>query len=237
MIARPDFQARNDLLGSLPAADFGLLLPTLKEVPLQQGDVLLEPGERIPYIYFPLSGLISLLTVMGGGEVIETAIIGRDGICGAFSAAASGYALSRAIVQVSGSAARIGAAQFLKAQRDSEKLSDVLRRYHQQQLARTQQLVACNALHSGEARFARWLLLTADLIGGSMILLTQDFISQMLGVRRTTITAIARSLQRRGAIRYSRGRIQIVDREKLRKHACECYEAMRQHTPVRNKRG
>lgn len=229
MSARPDFQTRNELLGSLPAADFNLMLPSLKEVPLHQGEVLLEPGERIPYVYFPLAGIISHMTVMRGGEVVETTIIGRDGVCGAFAAAASGYATSRALVQVAGSAARMGAAQFLKTVRESEKTRETMRRYYELRLARTQQLVACNALHGAEARFARWLAQANDAVGNPVIPLTQEFISQVLGVRRTTITAIARALQRRGVIRYSRGRIQVVEREKLRKAACECYEAMRGH--------
>jgi len=227
MVGRPDFQARNDLLGSLPPADFGLIGPALKEIPLRHGDVLLEPGERVSAIYFPLSGLISILSVMRSGEVVETGIVGRDGVCGALSALSSGHAQSRAVVQVGGSAARISPAQLLKAARESERLREVLRRHFERRLGRTQQLVACNALHTAEERFIRWLLQCGDLSGTPVITITQESIAQMLGVRRTTVTAIAHSLQRRGLIRYSRGRIHVADREKLRKFTCECYDAMR----------
>lgn len=227
MSVRPDIQSRNALLASLPAADFALLSPSLKQVPLDLGDVLLEPGERVSYVYFPFGGMISLLNVMKSGEVVETAIIGRDGAFGPASAMNSGSLNVRALVQVPGSGARIGAAPFVKAMRASERLRDQLLHYTSERLVRAQQLAACNALHTVECRFARWLLQSSDLIGTAIVPLTQDMISQMLGVRRTTVTAIARLLQRRGIIRYSRGRIEISDRERLKKHACECYAAMR----------
>jgi CRP-like cAMP-binding protein len=121
----------------------------------------------------------------------------------------------------------MAAPQFQKAVRESERMGDLFIRYRELRLAQTQQSAACNALHGAESRLSRWLLQTSDVIGADVVPLTQEFLSQMLGVRRTTVTAIARSLQKTGMIHYTRGRIEISDREKLEQCACECYEVLR----------
>jgi CRP-like cAMP-binding protein len=227
MSARADFQKENQLLVALSASDYSVLRPQLKEVRMEQGDVLQDHGERIQYIYFPLSGMISLLSVMRDGKAVETAVVGREGALGAHCGGGMHHAHSRAVVQIPGFAARIAALQFQRAVKDSDRMRDLVDRYRELQLAQTQQAAACNALHGAEARLSRWLLQTSDVIGSDVVPLTQEFLSQMLGVRRTTVTAIARTLQSTGLIHYTRGRIEISDREKLKKTACECYELLR----------
>ena len=184
-------------------------------------------GERIQYVYFPLSGMISLLSVMRDGKAVETAVVGSEGALGAHCGFGILHAYSRAVVQIAGRAARIAAPEFHKAVRESERMRDFIIRYRELRLAQTQQTAACNALHGAEARLSRWLLQSADVIGSNTVPLTQEFLSQMLGVRRTTVTTIARTLQSAGLIRYTRGRIEISDRDALKKFACECYEILR----------
>jgi CRP-like cAMP-binding protein len=227
MVTRAEFQIENQLLTALSSSDYSLLRPHLKDVQLEQGSVLQDHGERIQYVYFPVSGMISLLSVMRDGKGVETVVVGREGALGAHCAFGIWHAYSRAVVQISGRAARIAGAQFQKAVRESERMGDLLLRYRELRLAQTQQSAACNALHGAESRLSRWLLQTSDVIGADMVPLTQEFLSQMLGVRRTTVTAIARTLQETGMIHYTRGRIEISDREKLEKSACECYEVLR----------
>jgi CRP-like cAMP-binding protein len=228
MTGRSDFQDYNRLLAALSASDYSVLQPYLKEVPLEVGTVLQDPGERIQYVYFPLGGMISLLSVMRDGKAVETTALGREDALGVSFGVGSTHAFARAVVQISGNAARMSAPLFQAALRESERLRDVMARYKEMRFLHTQQAAACNALHGAEARLSRWLLQTSDIIGGGVVPLTQEHLSQMLGVRRTTVTAIARDLQRAGFIRYSRGRIEISDREKLRKFACECYDVLRE---------
>jgi len=227
MNMRSDFQTRNRLLASLTASDYALLHPHLKEVILEQGAVLQDQGERIQYVYFPLSGMISLLSVMRDGKAVQTSAFGRDGVLGASCGLGGSHAFSRAMVQIPGRAARIAGPQFQRVLKESERLRDLILRYKELKLAQAQQAAACNALHGAEARLSRWLLQTGDIVGADVVPLTQEHLSQMLGVRRTTVTVIARTLQRTGMIHYTRGRIEISDREKLKKFACECYPALR----------
>ena len=229
MIAVSDFRSQNRFLAAMSASDYSLLHPNLKEVPLEQGDVLQDQGERIQYVYFPLGGMISLLCVMRDGKAVETAAVGREGTLGSLYGLGASHSFSRAVVQIPGRAARIAGAQFKMALKESERIHDLIHRYRELRLAQTQQCAACNALHGAEARLSRWLLQTSDIIGGDVVPLTQEFLSQMLGVRRTTVTGIARTLQSSGLIRYTRGRIEIRDREKLTRSACECYVALRDH--------
>jgi CRP-like cAMP-binding protein len=227
MNGRSDFHTRNRLLAALPTPDYSLLHAHLKEVALEQGHVLQDQGQRIQYVYFPLSGMISLLSVMRDGKAVETTAFGRDGTVGASYGLGASHSYTRAVVQIEGRAARIAAPQFQKMVKESERLRELIVRYKELRLAQAQQSVACNALHGAEARLSRWLLQTSDIVGGNVVPLTQEYLSQMLGVRRTTVTAIARTLQRTGLIDYTRGRIEITDRDKLKKFSCECYEVLR----------
>jgi CRP-like cAMP-binding protein len=205
---------RNLLLAGLPAADLALLAPQLKDVVLEQGTVLQEQGEPIDQVYFPHDGIISLLAVMRQGDAIETATIGYEGAVGSFAGLGQRRSHTRAVVQVAGAATRIAAPHFRKAVQDSDAVCRIVVRYGEMLLIQVQQTAACNALHAVEARLSRWL--------------THEFLSQMLGVRRTTVTVVANVLQQAGLIRYHRGQIEIVDRQGLEARACECYEAIRQ---------
>ena len=220
---------RNLLLASLPAKDFALLAPHLKDIVLEQGVVLQEQGERIDQVYFPHDGIVSLLAVMRQGDAIETATIGYEGAVGSFAGLGSRRAHTRAVVQVRGSASRIAASRFRKVAEQSEAVRGIVVRYGEMLLIQVQQTAACNALHPVEARLSRLLLQACDRLESNTIKLTHEFLSQMLGVRRTTMTVVANMLQQAGLIRYHRGQIEIVDRRGLEARACECYEAIRRH--------
>ena len=219
---------RNLLLASLPAKDFAVLAPHLKDIELEQGAVLQEQGERIEQVYFPREGIVSLLAVMRQGDAIETATIGFEGAVGTF-AGGQRRAHTRAVVQVRGSASRIAASRFRKVAQESEAVCRMVVRYGEMLLIQIQQTAACNALHPVEARLSRWLLQARDRLESNKINLTHEFLSQMLGVRRTTVTVVANMLQQAGLIRYHRGRIEIVDWEGLKAKSCECYEAIRRN--------
>jgi CRP-like cAMP-binding protein len=230
---------RNLLLAGLPAADFALLKPHLKTVTFVQGAPLQEQGEAIEDVFFPTDGIISLLAVMQQGNAIELATIGFEGAVGSLAGLGPRRSHTRAVVQVPGIGLRVPAARFRKAAEESEAVHDIVVRYGEMLLIQVQQTAACNALHSVEARLSRWLLQARDRLQSNDIQLTHEFLSQMLGVRRTTVTVVANSLQRAGLIRYHRGHIEIVDRAGLEARACECYEAIRRQighviSPPRN---
>lgn len=228
----PTLGSSNRLLDSLPPAESALLKLHLKTVKMVQGTLLQEPGDQIGYIYFPTSGMISLLAVMKQGNSVEVATVGREGAVGAMSGFGPRHAFTRAIVQVEGTALRISTAHFQEAMKKSASLRETVVRFNEGLLAQVQQTAACNALHDLEQRLCRWLLQTIDRAGGDMITLTHEFLSQMLAVRRTTVTLVARSLQDAGAIEYRRGKIRIVDRRKLEKRACECYKVVSQQIDI-----
>jgi CRP-like cAMP-binding protein len=213
----------NLLLAALPASDYALLAAHLADVTLPPGSLLQDRGEKIRYVYFPRSGMISLIVVMQNGEEIETGTVGREGAIGTMSGCGVPRASMRAVVQLPGVIARIGAAQFQKALRESRTLSEIFARYADVLLAQTQQAAACNALHTVEPRLCRWLLQVRDRVDSGSLPLTQEALAQMLGVRRTTVTLAARGLQNAGLIRYRRGQIEILSLKALQETACECY--------------
>jgi CRP-like cAMP-binding protein len=218
---------RNRLLAGLPAADLALLSPHLKEIPLEQGTILQEHGDRIDQVYFAHEGMISLLAVMRQGEAIETATVGREGAVGSLAGLGPRRSHTRAVVQVAGTASRIAAGRFCKAAAESQAIRESIVRYGEMLLIQVQQTAACNALHDVEERLSRWLLQARDRVDENTIRLTHEFLSQMLGVRRPTVTVVARMLQEAGLIRYHRGHIEIVDRRGLEARACECYSVIR----------
>src|SRR6516164_10599217 len=219
----------NRFLAALPPRDFSLLAPHLRTIPLERGIMLHDVGEEIEHVYFPHTGMVSLVAVMQSGATVETATIGRAGIIGASVGLGARSTIGRAIVQLPGTAAWISASQFHAAAAQSPAIRDLIVRYNDVLLAQVQQSVACNALHGLEARLCRWLLQTHDCIDGNVIPLTQEFLGQMLGVRRTTVTIAARLLQSAGLIRYRRGHIQVLDRPAIEDIACECYAIIRQN--------
>ena len=217
----------NGLLAALEPFDFALLHPHLRQLPLIAGATLQDEEAPVEQIYFPLSGLISLVAVMEAGEVVETATVGRRGAIGAFAGLGHWHAFTRAVVQIPGTAMVISASHFQAAVSQSERIRDLILRYKEGLLAQVQQTAACNALHQVEARLARWLLQAIDCVDDPKLPLTHDHLAEMLAVRRTTVTVIAGKLQEARLIRYHRGRIVVLDRVGLEKMACECYRTIR----------
>lgn len=221
---------KNLFLAALPPRDLALLRPALQLVELRQGDLLSEPSQRVSDVMFIEAGMVSLLTAMQDGSAIEIATLGRESVTGALSAIGDHRSNVRMIVQISGAAWRIRASDFRGAVDRSLTLRNLVLLSSELAMAQIQQTAGCNALHSAEARLCRWILQVRDRIDGDVIALTQDFLAQMLAVRRPTVTLIAQKLQNAGLIRYRRGRITITDREGLEKLACECVDEIRNKT-------
>lgn len=218
---------QNFLLAALSPEDHALISSHLLQVELERGRLLYDPGDPIETVYFPHDGVISLMTLMENGAAIESATIGREGALGLMAAVSPRQSLSRAIVQTPCRAARLSAAQLHEAWERSPRIRELVDRHTEALFGHAIQSVACNALHSVEARFCRWLLTCHDRISNDTVALTQEFLADMLGVQRTTVTAVARSLQHRGLIRYRRGVVDIMDRDGLEGMACECYGVIR----------
>ncbi len=219
----------NRMLAALDSEDFQLLASRLTPVTLEKGALLYDPGDLIDTIYFPDDCVISLMTLMESGAAIESATIGREGALGLMAAVSPRQSLSRAIVQVAGRARRITAPYLHRAWEQSPQIRDLIDRHNEALFAHVIHSVACNALHSVEARFCRWLLSCHDRIDSNTVSLTQEFLADMLGVQRTTVTVVARALQAAGLIRYRRGVVDILDRAGLEAIACECYRAVRRN--------
>ena len=220
-------QAANHLLASLPQADIERLTPAMTTVTLELGVVLNEPGHEPERIYFPHVGMISLLAVMSDGKAVETATVGREGVVGAMAGLGVHSPLTRAVVQVPLTASRIAAAPFRRAVQASPALREMIVRYNDELLGQVQITAACNALHPIPKRLARWVLQTRDRIDTDTVPLTQELLSEMLGVRRSSVSEIAKRLQTAGLIRYSRGAIEITNRRALEAASCECYGVVR----------
>jgi CRP-like cAMP-binding protein len=220
---------KNRILRQLAAGELKSVQPWLTPVQLRSNAVLLEQGGTIEHIYFPLSGMVSLLAVMQTGEAIETGIIGADGLLGG-DAPINGHLSTQATVQLDGAALTMPKAQFVDAYHAHARLRDLVNRYQSILLMQARQNAACHALHSVRGRLCRWLLQSQDMIGSATFVLTQEFLSHMLGVRRNTVSVEAHALQQAGLIWYSRGHIIIVNRDGLEDCACECYSAIRAET-------
>jgi CRP-like cAMP-binding protein len=216
----------NKLLAALPRRHFDLLAPSLTTVSLQQGEVLAEPGDEVDHIYFPESGMLSLLAVLRDGKAIETATVGREGVVGAMAGLGLYKSLVRIVVQLTMAVSKIPAPQFRKAAAQSDAIRNMCIQYNEVLLSQARVTAACNALHVVEARFCRWLLQTADRAESDTVALTQEFLAEMLGVRRTSVTEVASKIQAAGAINYSRGQITILKRSALEKMSCECYQTL-----------
>jgi CRP-like cAMP-binding protein len=214
----------NLLLASLPPEHMAALVPHLRVVQLPQETVLFEAGDSIKAIYFPHTGIVSIVVDLGSGETIETAMIGRDSLVGGSAALDDDIALNRAVVQVAGVASVVEVGTFRGLAQQSHTFQATLARHRQFILAQAQQSAACNAAHTLEARLSRWLLRCRDLLGSDDIHLTQEFLAEMLGARRTSVTLVAHALKQAGFIRYRRGHIRVIEVEGLRESSCECYE-------------
>jgi CRP-like cAMP-binding protein len=219
----------NRLLASLPSDVFSALTPHLKTVELKFADVLAEAGSPIRQVYFPYSGVISLVVELDVGAMIETAMVGHDGALNAASALDGKVSLNKGIVQIAGSAGTIEVNRLRRLANELEPFRSLLIRHEQVLFAQSQQSAACNASHSVEARMCRWLLHMRDLAGSDDLTLTQEFLAQMLSVRRPSVSIVASPLQKAGLIKYSRGRIRMLDVKGLQKRACECYGTVKGH--------
>ena len=219
----------NLLLGSLSAADLKLLEPHLRPLELKQHKVLFEAGESVSAVYFPYDAIVSLVVTLSTGEMIEAAMVGRDGVIGALAALDGRISFSRAVVQISGHGAICDVEALKRATMQSATLQSLLIRHEQVVYAQAQQTAACNAMHTIEERLARWLLRARDLSQSDTLPFTQEFLAEMLGVRRTSVSTVAHTLQQAGFLKYARGRIHIVNLEGLQESACECYYTVCRH--------
>lgn len=215
------------LLAALPREDFKLLESHFVLTPLMQHTPLFNAGDEVDQVTFPLSGMVSLLVVLENGDAVETATIGREGVVSAMAGLGLHQSLVRAVIQLPGIFARISSAQFRKIVAASKAVSDMSIRYNETLLAQAQITAACNISHAIEARFCRWLLQSRDCAESDVVPLTQEFLSEMLGVRRTSVTEVAIKMQNAGVINYTRGIIKIIDLAKLKELSCECYETLR----------
>ncbi len=197
---RGDHRVQEPLPRRAAATDLALLRPTLQFIELPQGDILSEPGQRVTDVVFIDAGMVSVLSTMQDGSAIEIATLGRESITGVLSAIGDHRSNVRAIVQITGSAWKIRAADFRAAVDKSRTLRNLVLLSSELAMVQMQQIGACNALHSAEARLCRWILQVRDRIDGDVIALTQDFLAQMLAVRRPTVTLIAQKLQSAGLI-------------------------------------
>jgi CRP-like cAMP-binding protein len=223
----------NTLLSLLPRHDFDQLLrPHLTSRALPQGALILEAGEEFDHVYFPHNGMMSLLVVLSDGASIETATVGREGVVGAMSGFGLYNSLVRVVIQLPMGASQISSTHFRKAAARSDAIRELCLRYNEVLLSQARITAACNAVHAVEARLGRWLLQSADRAGGDTVPLTQEFLAEMLGVRRTSVTEVASKLQQAGVISYSRGVIKIIDRPGLESTACECYRKLIDHSRI-----
>jgi len=228
--ADPPPPSVNLLLAALPAADCQRLLPDLEPVPLPLGTVLYEPGSRMAHVYFPVSGIVSLLYVMENGASAEIAVTGNEGLVGISLFMGGGSTPSRAIVQSAGHAYRLGAKILKREFERGGQLQHLLLRYTQALITQMAQTAVCNRHHTVEQQLCRWLLLSLDRLPSNELRMTQELIANMLGVRREGVTEAARRLQDAGLIRYQRGQITVLDRPRLEQRVCECYAVVKRET-------
>jgi CRP-like cAMP-binding protein len=217
----------NHLLAALPDASLQELLPSLEKVPLPLGMVVYESGAAQSYVYFPTSSIVSLLYVLADGASAEIAVTGNEGLVGIALFMGGETTPSRAVVQSAGHGYRLRAAVLKKAFEAGGELQHLLLRYTQALITQMTQTAVCNRHHAVDQQLCRWLLLSLDRLAGEELVMTQELIANMLGVRREGVTEAAGKLQAEGLIRYSRGRITVLDRRQLEARVCECYAVVK----------
>jgi len=220
----------NEILLGLPLKESDMLLPKLEFVRLKLHQVLHEAGGTLKSGYFCNSGMFSVLTVTPDGRHVEVGLIGKEGFAGIPLIAGFRTSHTRAVVQAEGSAFRVDTSSFRAALRQCPRLERQLHRYSQVMAMQVEQIATCNRLHGVEERLARWLLMTADRVGSDALPLTQEFLAQMLGSTRSTVTISAGMLQKAGLIAYTRGNVNILDRNSLEAAACDCYGSLQRQT-------
>src|SRR5471032_2261165 len=218
----------NQLLGALEPTSRKRIDPHLEAVEFKLGEMVCDAGGLLKHAYFPQGSVLSLLTVLENGAAIETANIGREGAFGLFAAMYSRVSFNRCIVQLEGGMVRCPIELLQSEFKNSEHVRNLFVSYSETLLSQVQQTVACNALHSTEERMCRWLLMMHDRAEGEALPYTHEFLSEMLGANRKSVTVAAQALQTAGLISYRRGKIQIVDRAGLEKASCECYAIVKE---------
>jgi CRP-like cAMP-binding protein len=213
----------NRLLAALPVKEYRRLLPELEQVTMPFAEVIYEPGDLIRHVYFPNDSIVSLLSVVAERSTLEVGIVGNEGVAGISAFLGVGTSPSRALVQGAGTAMRMKASTLRKEAERAGPLRRLLQLYTHSLLTQVSQTAACNRFHQVEARLARWMLMTHDRLRSDEFRLTQEFMSNMLGVRREGVNKAAGALQRSKLISYSRGHIRVLDRAGLEAVACECY--------------
>ncbi|MDB5759815.1 MAG: Crp/Fnr family transcriptional regulator [Burkholderia sp.] len=214
----------NRLLDMLSSDDYLPLAPFLEKVDLNIKETIAQRGQPVHYIYFPCTAVLSVLNQMLDGQLVEVGTIGNEGFSGIDVLIGSDTSTETTICQIKGRALRMTAANFKRAVDGNTPLRRVTQRFLQAYLGMVSQSVACNRLHTIEARFARWVLMTHDRVMGDQFFLTQEFLASMLGVHRPSISLVAGAFQQAGMIRYSRGHMAILKRDALEEICCECYE-------------
>jgi CRP-like cAMP-binding protein len=222
-ISKAEIQPGNRLLGLLPRSDYERLRPHLHRIPLEYRQPLYSSNKSIGSVYFIESGVGSLVNTMANGQAAEVGTIGNEGIVGLPLVLGDDRAPTSVYIQVPGAGLRMTAAQFKQELARSASMRAVMLRYAHAFFNQVAQSAACNHFHSLEQRCCRWLLMTHDRMHADEFLLTQEFLAMMLGVQRTGVTVAAGALQRAGLIRYSRGKVTILDRGELIRRSCECY--------------
>ncbi len=222
-LRRVHILGENRLLAALPRQEYARLRPHLEKVSLCLKDILYEPKGPIPHVYFPLDGVVSLVIIMDGGFSLEVGIIGNEGMVGTPVFLGSQSSLTRAISQVPGDALRMETTVFQEEMLRRGVLYGLAQRSTQAMINQISQSTVCNHRHSVKKRMCRWLLMSHDRVGTDEFPLTHEFLAQMLGVRRPTVTAAAGSLQTAGLISYHRGRVTVLDRKGMEAASCECY--------------
>jgi CRP-like cAMP-binding protein len=217
----------NHLLAALPPDSYERLRPHLEPISFSLGEVVYESGGHMQYVYFPTTSHISLLYTMIDGSTAEMGLVGQEGVVGIALFMGGETTPNRAMVQGGGAAYRMKASAMLDEFKRGGEFQHLLLRYTQALITQISQTAVCNRLHSVEQRLCRWLLMTHDLAQSDELEMTHEFISNMLGVRREGVTVAAQRLQEMGMISYVRGHIQILDRERLLAHVCECYQVVK----------
>jgi CRP-like cAMP-binding protein len=225
-------QIANQLLAALPKKDFQGLVRHLEQIPLIFETIIYQPNAPMSDVYFPNSGIVSLLAGVSERTTLEVGLVGNEGMVGLGVFLGVNSSVNRAVVQGAGSAMKMKASSLRKQCKDGGILSQVLQRYAHSVLAQVTQSAVCNQFHSVDARLARWLLMTRDRMANDEFQLTQEFLSHMLGVRREGVSIAAGDLQKRKLIRYSRGTLRILDRPGLEAISCGCYEIIRDEAKV-----
>ena len=226
----PQNPRQNRLLAALPAPEFARLSAHLELVSMPLGTVLYESGSRLHHVYFPTTSIVSLLYVMEDGASAEIAVVGNEGILGIALFMGGETTPSRAVVQSAGHGYRLKAHLLKQEFNRAGPVLHLLLRYTQALITQMAQTAVCNRHHSVEQQLCRWLLLSLDRLHSNTLTMTQELIANMLGVRREGVTEAAGKLQQAGLIRYSRGRIEVLDRKALERQACECYAVVKKES-------